>query len=98
MALSITSLDLRCDSQLVASHIRGEYKVKNKRMAQYLALTCSLVAQFTKFVVAQVPISKNIMVDTLANLASSAFYTFHVELNVMTHSSISEEAILVAGT
>ena len=38
-ALSITCLDLRCDSQLLASQIQGEYEARNKRMAQYLTLT-----------------------------------------------------------
>ena len=82
----------------MTSQIRGKHEAKNERMAQYLALTHSFIAQFTKFIVAQVPRSENKMVDALANLASSALYPYHVELNVLTHSSISEEAALVAKT
>ena len=67
-------------------------------MDQYLALARSLLARFIKFVVAQVSRLENIMVDTLANLASSALYPYHVELNVLTRSSISKEAILIAET
>ena len=48
--LSINSLELECDSQLTTSQIQGEYEAKSARMAQYLALTHSLIAQYTKFV------------------------------------------------
>ena len=34
--LSITTLELQCDSQLVASQLQGEYKAKSERMEQYL--------------------------------------------------------------
>ena len=67
-------------------------------MAQYLALACSLIAQFAKFEVAQVLRLKNRIVDTLPNLASNSPYSCHVELNVLAHSSISEEVIIVAKT
>ena len=30
--LSIVDIDLRCDSQLVATQLQGEYEAKNKRM------------------------------------------------------------------
>ena len=36
--LFVTNLDLQCDSRLVASQLRGEYKAKNGRMEQYLKL------------------------------------------------------------
>ena len=38
------------------------------------------------------------MVDTLENLASNASYPCHVELNVLAHSSISNEAALITET
>ena len=97
-ALSVTSLELRCDSQFMASQIRGEYEEKNKGIAQYLALTCSLAIRFTNFVVAQVMRSKNIMLDALANIASNALYPCHVELSVLSYSSISAEVTLIAET
>ena len=53
-----------------------------------------MVAEFTKFIVAQVPRSDNRMADALANLASNAWYPCHMELNVMAHPSIHNVAVL----
>ena len=38
------------------------------------------------------------MANVLTNLASRALYPCHMELNVMAHPSISDEAILIADT
>ena len=38
------------------------------------------------------------MVDALANLASNSPYPYHVDLNVLAHSSISKKAILMVET
>ena len=35
-SLSIANIELRCDSQLVASQLQGEYEVKNERIEQYM--------------------------------------------------------------
>ena len=59
-----------------------------------MKLAQSLIVGFAKFIVAQVPRSENQMVDALANIASSALYSCHVELNIMAHPSISKVAIL----
>ena len=53
-----------------------------------------MIVGFTKFIVAQVLMSDNLMVDALTNLASSALYPGHVELNIMAHSSIHNVAVL----
>ena len=57
--LSVMNLELRCDSQLVASQLHGEYEAKNDRMTQYLTLARFLVVGFVKFIIAQVSRSKN---------------------------------------
>ena len=57
--LFVSDLEIYCDLQLVASQIHGKYEAKNEKIAQYLAITHSLVSQFTNFVVAQIPRSKN---------------------------------------
>ena len=67
---------------------------KSGQMKQYLKLAQSLIAGFTKSEVAQVPRSENHMVNALANLASSALYPYHMELNIMNHPSISSIEIL----
>ena len=57
-------------------------------MEQYLKLAQSLMAGFTRFIVAQVPRSENRMANAIANLASSVVYPCHVELRLRTYPSI----------
>ena len=44
--LSIENIDIRCDSQLVAVQLRGEYEAKNERMKQYLQIAKPMLASF----------------------------------------------------
>ena len=81
----------------MVSQIQGGYEEKNEKMAQYLALAHSLIAQFMKFEVTQVPRSKNRMVDALTNLAFSVPYPYHAELDVLAPSN-SEELVFIAMT
>ena len=67
-------------------------------MTQYLNLACSMVAHFAKLILAQVLRSENRRVNTLANLASNTLDPYHMELNVMAHPSISNDAILTTDT
>ena len=57
-------------------------------MGKYLELAQSLMTEFTRVNVAQIPKSENRMADALVTLASSALYPCHVELTIMTHHSI----------
>ena len=43
--LSVTNLELQCDSQLVESQLRGEYEAQNDIMGKYLELAQSLMAR-----------------------------------------------------
>ena len=58
MKLLITTIEFRCDSQLVASQLGEEYEAKSERMEQYLQLAQSLMVGFEYFGVTQVPLSK----------------------------------------
>ena len=86
--LSITAIDSRYDSQLVALQLQGEYEAKNERMGQYLRLTRTLMAGFKCIEVTHVPRSENQMADVLANLAISALHQCNVEVGVMNQPSI----------
>ena len=80
--LSVTKLEFRCDSQLVAaSQLQGEYVAKNDRMGKYLELAQSIMAGFTRVDIAQVPSSENHMVDALATLESNALYPCYELVN-----------------
>ena len=93
--LAITHLELLCDSRLVASQLQGEYEAKNGQMEQYMKLTRSMIARFTKFTVAQVSRSDYRMADFLANLVFRALYPCHVELNIMDHPLFFSSVVFV---
>ena len=92
-SLSVATIKLRCDSQLVASQLRGEYEAKNERMNQYLRIAKPLLAGFKHVQVTHVPRSENQMADALANLTTSARYLYNVGLSVMEQSSILSMAV-----
>ena len=95
-ALSVAIVELRRDSRLVASQIKGEYEAKDERMARYLVLVRKLFAQFVRCEVSQVLRYENKKVDALENLASSAPYPFHVELNIMDNLPSQEKVVYSA--
>ena len=86
-SLSIATIELRCDSQLVAT-VAGEYEVKNKMMEQYMRIAKPLLAGFERVQIMHVPGSKNQMADALVNLATSAWYPCNMGLSVTDQSSI----------
>ena len=92
--LSVTSIKLRCDSQLVSSQLQGEYEAQRERMEQFLRLARSLMAKFEQVNVTQIPLRENQMADVLASLAFDALYSCNIELNVMDRSSISRTPVL----
>ena len=57
--LSITIIDLRCDSQLVALQLQGEYDAKHERMEKYLRLAKPLLVGFKSIEVTHFPRLEN---------------------------------------
>ena len=47
-SLSIETIELRCDSQLVSSQLKGEYEVKNEMMEQYMWIAKSILVGFER--------------------------------------------------
>ena len=90
------TLELRCDLQLVASQLRGEYEDKNEIMEQYLKLAQSLMGWILVIRSGPSPIAENIMANALASLASIAIYPCHVEISIMDHPSIYSTKVLTA--
>src|SRR3954468_9839273 len=59
------------DSQLVASHISGEYQAKNDVLAEYLALVKDKIKKFAVAEVEHIPREHNSRADILSKLAST---------------------------
>ena len=87
-SLSITIIELRYDSQLVTSKLRGEYEAKTKMMEQYRRIVKPFLAKFKRVQVTQVPSSENQMANARANLETNALYLCNVSWSVMDQSSI----------
>ena len=56
--MGIESLTIKSDSQLVVGQVKGEYEAKEDRMKRYLTVVKSLLTQFKKVELLQVPRKK----------------------------------------
>ncbi|KAK3008884.1 hypothetical protein RJ639_015419 [Escallonia herrerae] len=70
-ALRVDSLSVHSDSQLVVNHVLGDYKARDKRMAQYLELVKTSAVKFKNFTIQKIPRDKNTQADALSRLASA---------------------------
>ncbi|MFH1847025.1 MAG: ribonuclease HI family protein [Candidatus Omnitrophota bacterium] len=57
------------DSQLVARHLKGEYKVRNAEILKFFNLTRNLIQKFKKVEIHEIPREKNKLADKLVNEA-----------------------------
>ncbi|XP_058733219.1 uncharacterized protein LOC131604820 [Vicia villosa] len=69
--LEAEEIEVFSDSQLVASHISGEYQVKSKTLAEYSTLVCGRRAQFRSAKIKHIPREHNSRADVLSKLAST---------------------------
>jgi ribonuclease HI len=60
---------LRTDSQLVARHLKGEYKVKDKDLKKFYDLALHLCGGFDKVDIVEIPREDNEEADALVNKA-----------------------------
>ena len=69
--LGVENLNIRSDSQLVVNQIKGVFEAKDPRMAKYLEKVMSILSQFVKYDISQVPRAENGHVEALASLRSA---------------------------
>ena len=93
--MSVRNLEANVDSRLVANHVLGEYVAKEEHMIQYLDKTKSLIQNFDKFTIKQVPRGENRKADALSKIASTSFAHLSKQILVETlkNKSISEMEI-----
>ncbi len=68
----LTELEVFVDSQLVASQVKGEWKIKNDRLRALAVRARSLLGRFERSSITQVPRERNADADKLANQGMDA--------------------------
>ncbi len=68
----LTELEVFVDSQLVASQVKGEWKIKNDRLRALAVRARSLLGRFEQSSITQVPRERNADADKLANQGMDA--------------------------
>jgi ribonuclease HI len=63
----VTDIEIFCDSELVVSQIRGEWKIKNNALQRLAVDANRLMNKFASAAIAHVPREKNADADKLAN-------------------------------
>ena len=98
--LGADRLQVFCDSQLVVTHISGEYLARDERMLSYLSIVKSLLSKFDSVQVEQIRREYNSHVDILAKLAtaleSNLYRTVTVEV-LSTPSTLIDTVDRVCG-
>lgn len=69
---AVTEIEVNCDSQLVVSQVKGEWKIKNDRLRSLAAKAERLLNQFDSFTLSHVRREANRRADALANDAMDA--------------------------
>ena len=72
--LGIRRILLRSDSELIVRQVRGEYRVKNPRMAPLHKMVMDLVSGFEEFHCETIPRERNTEADVLASEAAGRNY------------------------
>jgi ribonuclease HI len=63
----VTDIEVKVDSELVASQIKGKWKIKNDRLRQLAVSARRLLGEFDSWTIAHVPREENAGADALAN-------------------------------
>lgn len=68
----VTDLSVFCDSQLVVSQVKGEWKIKKEHLRHFAVRARSLLNGFEKATISHVPREENEDADRLANQGMDA--------------------------
>lgn len=68
----VREIDVRMDSELVVSQVKGEWKIRNDRLRQLAVTARSLMSRFDKATIGHVPRERNADADKLANQGMDA--------------------------
>lgn len=68
----LTEIEVKCDSQLVVSQVKGDWKIKNDRLRSLAAKAEMLLNRFERFTLEHVRRESNRRADALANEAMDA--------------------------
>jgi ribonuclease HI len=82
--MGVRNLEANVDSRLVANHVLGEYEANDEHMIQYLEKTNSLIHNFDRFTIKQIPRGDNRKADALSKITSTSFAHLSKQLLVET--------------
>ncbi|GJT74039.1 reverse transcriptase domain-containing protein [Tanacetum coccineum] len=71
--MSISNIEVKMDSKLVASQINRSYEASKDNMIKYLAKAMEYASEFKSFSIENIPRNMNQKADVLSKLASVAF-------------------------
>ncbi|PWA75735.1 reverse transcriptase domain-containing protein [Artemisia annua] len=93
--MHIRALDVRVDSNLVASQINGDFTAYRESMTKYLAKAKEYIACFEHFKIKNIPRAQNQKADILSKVASVAFdhLTKEILVEVLEKPSTEEETV-----
>lgn len=94
-SMHIKALDVRLDSNLVASQINGDFTAYTESMTKYLAKAKEYIACFERFKIKNILRTQNQKADILSKLASVAFdhLTKEILVEVLEKPSTEEETV-----
>ena len=75
LKLGAKRVQVYADSELMVKQIKGEYRVKNQRLAPLYQQAAGLLGKFESYTIAHVPRKENKVADALANKGIDAALT-----------------------
>jgi ribonuclease HI len=90
-------VEVKSNFQMIAGHIKGEFKAKGERMKLYWSKVQNMQSSFQTFCIVKIPREENEKVDRLARLASADNNDgeeVEEPFQVLTHPSISEKVLV----
>lgn len=93
LKLQVEGIRVFIDSQLVVSHINGDYMVRDPTMMKYMSEAKKLVSHFPGFAITRVPWAQNEQVNTLTRLALGQDAELSPEVERLPHRTITTEEV-----
>jgi ribonuclease HI len=93
-------VELRSDSQVIVSHIQGEFKAMGEKMKLYLSQVQDMQASLKRFSIVKIPREQNEEADLLARMGSTTTKDSErrvdVSIQILAQPTVTKDAIILA--